>query len=98
MAFDKKHFAPAGNQSARGLAPQMFTYRTADAPATLDTAGYFNDVRGLLELGDTILRVSVDNADTPTSVTTAGFHVVVNKSATAVDVSDTLALTMTDTD
>lgn len=90
MAFLKKNLAPAGGQSTRALAPQVFTYRTADALATVRAAGYFNDVRSLLEIGDVILVSVVDDVDTVTDVTAQATFVVKDKSTTAVDVSDAL--------
>lgn len=100
MAFLKKNFQPAGGQAGRGMSPQIHAYRTTDAHAVVDTSGYFNSIFGLLELGDLIYVTVVDNVDTPTSVTTAGFHVVKTKVAATlvVDVTDVLALTMTNTD
>lgn len=94
MAFTKASFQPIGGQGRRGDAPQMFSYKTEDSAADLDTAGYFNEVRHMLEIGDVILRVTLSSG----ALSTTGFHVVKDKSATAVDVTDTLALTMTDTD
>lgn len=94
MAFTKSSFQPIGGQARRGTAPQMFTYKTEDAAATVDTAGYFNEVLALLDIGDIIFRVTTSSG----ALSTVGTHVVINKSATAVDVTDTLALTVTDTD
>lgn len=103
MPFTRSTFQPAGGQAKAGAgpmtspgAPQLFTYRTDDAAATVDGAGYFNEVRHMLEIGDLIYRVTV-NAATGALVS-AGHHVVVDKSATAVDVTDVTALTVTDTD
>lgn len=91
MAFLKKNLAPAGGQSTRALAPQVFTYRTADTLATVRAAGYFNDVRSLLEIGDVILVSVVDDVDAVTDVTAQATFVVKDKSTTAVDVSDALS-------
>lgn len=104
MAFTPRTFQPIGGQAFRGGsgagastpgAPQVFSYRTEDATATVDTSGYFNAVRQLLEVGDLIHRVTVNSSGV---VQTAGTHVVMTKTATAVDVADTTALTVTNTD
>jgi len=94
MAFTIANFQPIGGQAKRGSAPQHFSYKTEDSAATVDTAGYFNEVRGLLEVGDVIHRVTTSSG----AFSTYGTHCVVNKSATAVDVTDTTAGTTTDTD
>jgi hypothetical protein len=103
MAFTLSTFQPAGGQAKAGSgpmttpgAPQVFTYRTDDAAATVDGAGYFNAVRQQLEIGDLIWRVTV-NATTGALVS-AGWHVVKDKSATAVDVTDVTAAVVDDTD
>lgn len=101
MAFKRANFQPIGGQAARGIggAPQMFSYKTDDAHAAVDTAGYFNEVRSLLQIGDLIYVVVVTNLDLATeALSTAGYHVVKDKSTTTVDVTDVTALTMTDTD
>lgn len=94
MAFDVTGFNVIGGQSKRGRGPQMFSYKTEDTAATVDTAGYFNDVLNLLEIGDVILRVTTSSG----ALSTVGHHVVVNKSTTAVDVTNTQALTVSDSD
>lgn len=102
MPFLRRAFAPIGGQSTRGSggptapgAPQMWAYRTDDAAAAVDTSGYFNEVRTLLEVGDLIYRVTVNGSGV---VQSAGWHTVITKTATAVDVADTTAATVTNTD
>jgi hypothetical protein len=102
MPFTLTTFQPAGGQAKAGGgamtvpgAPQIFTYRTADDAAAVDTTGYFNAVRGLLEVGDLIWRITVDGAG---AVTSAGWHMVRTKTATAVDTTDANAFTTTNTD
>ncbi|WP_206934137.1 hypothetical protein [Roseococcus thiosulfatophilus] len=84
----------AGGEASPG-APQIFSYRTQDAHATVDTAGYFNPVRGLLERGDMIDVVVVDANG---AVQTYGRHIVMTKSATSVDVSNVTVGTVTNSD
>jgi hypothetical protein len=95
MAFSSTGFQPIGGQSKAGNAPQVWSYTTTDAAATVDTSGYFNSVASLLKVGDVILRVTTSSG----AVSTAGQHVVMTISAAGVvDVSDTSALTVTNTD
>lgn len=94
MAFNRTNFAPIGGQSTRGKAPQLFSYTTEDAAAAVDTSGYFNDVSGMLEVGDMIHRVTTSSG-TPSA---AGIHVVMSNASGVVDVSDATAIAVTDTD
>ena len=95
MAFDSAGFNAAGAQSKAGNAPQMWTYTTTDAAATVDTSGYFNSVSSLLKVGDLIWRVTTSSS----AVSTAGWHVVMSVSAAGVvDTSDATAATVTNTD
>lgn len=105
MAFDRANLTPIGGQSSRGKAPQMFAYRTADAHATVDTAGYFDNgtttntgMRNVLTIGDIIFVTVVDDVDTPTSLTTYGAHVVLSNASGVVDVSNVTVGVVTDTD
>jgi hypothetical protein len=93
MPFSLIGFRPAAVTS--GTAPRIHTYRTEDAHATVDTAGYFNPVRSLLEIGDLIYVVVVTGGG---ALSTAGWHVVATKTATAVDVTNVTALTVTNSD
>jgi hypothetical protein len=95
MAFSSTAFQPIGGQSKAGNAPQVWSYTTTDSAATVDTSGYFNTVASLVKVGDIIWRVTTSSG----SVSTAGQHVVMSVSAAGVvDVSDTSALTVTNTD
>lgn len=95
MAFSSTGFQPIGGQSKAGNAPQMWSYTTTDAAATVDTSGYFNSVASLLKVGDVIYRVTTSSG----AVSTAGLHVVMTISAAGVvDTSDATALTVTNTD
>lgn len=101
MAFKRANFGPIGGQSRRGIkgAPAVWSYKTDDTHATVDTAGYFNEVRNLLSVGDLIDVVVVTNLDATTeALATYGRHAVINKSATAVDTTDVTVGTVTDTD
>ena len=102
MPFIRRNFGCIGGQSTRGSgpetspgAPQRFSYRTQDAHATIDTAGYFNEVRQLLEVGDIIDAVVVNASGV---VQTFGQHIVMTRTATSVDVANVTAGTVTNTD
>jgi hypothetical protein len=101
MAFKRANFQPIGGQACRGIggAPQLFSYKTDDTHATVDSAGYFNEVRSLLNIGDMIDVVVVTNLDASNETfSTYGRHCVKDKSSTAVDVTDVTVGTATDTD
>lgn len=109
MPFIRRNFGPIGGQSTpirSGSAetvpgvPQLWSLRTADAAAVVDTANYFAEVGGMLEVGDLIYRLTIDGSGVPQ---TAGWHVVRTKSQLAngnwnVDVADANALAVTNTD
>lgn len=96
MAFNARGLALIGPMNNNEL-PNMWMYASADAAATVDTAGYFPVGYGL-KLGDLIYRVTYDAFPAYTSVSTAGLHVVTGASATQIDVTDATALGGTDTD
>lgn len=105
MAFTIANFQPVGGQAKRGLAPQMFTYGTLDTHATVDSAGYFNlstaygGVYDMLEKGDIIDVVVYTGAIGATgTLSTYGRHIVKDKSAGTIDVTDVTVGTVTDTD
>jgi hypothetical protein len=94
MAYDSAGLNAAGAQSKAGNAPALWTYTTTDSAATVDTTGYFNGASSLLNIGDIIFRVTTSSG----AVSTAGMHVVVSNASGVVDVTDTTAMTVTDTD
>jgi hypothetical protein len=95
MPFVADNFVTVGGQMKAGNAPQIFSYQTTDAAATVDTSGYFNAVNTILKPGDIIFRTTFSGANP----STAGMHLVMSVSAAGVvDVSDTTALTVTNTD
>ena len=100
MAFIRRNFAALGGQSTAGAAPQLFSYKTADALTVVRVAGYFNDVRALLRIGDIIEVLVVTNLGLSNEAIAGGGRTLVkDKSATEVDVVDffgTYAVTDTD--
>lgn len=70
---------------------QLFIYQTADAIATVNTEGYFNDAAGMLNVRDLII---VMDTNTPTT----SFVSVLSNTGSVVDVSDGTAVAETDSD
>ena len=52
MAYSETGLQPIGGQSKAGSAPQMWAYTSADAIATVNTSGYFNNASDLMKVGD----------------------------------------------
>lgn len=78
--------------------PQLWLYKTEDAAAAVDTAGYFETGYGF-KVGDVVIRITVTNLGASNeAVAASGMHLVSGVSSTQVDVSDALAFTATDTD
>lgn len=100
MAFTASQLFRVASFGANGL--YVYIDKDNDGAATVDTSGYMNAAFEQLKVGDVILRISASafNATlgTITTVGTSGWHVVVSNSGGVVDLSDTLALTLTDTD
>jgi hypothetical protein len=93
MAFDKTDL---GLESAalNSTLPRTWLYTTADAKATVDSAGYFNKAAAELKVGD-LIRAKCSTGGT-TSYDT--FFVSAND-GTTVDVNDSVIYnTTTDTD
>ena len=83
MAYAEIGLQPIGGQSKAGNAPQMWSYKSADAIATVNSEGYFNDASDVLKVGDLIY---VYDSNTPT----ANLVVVLSNASGVVDVSDLL--------
>jgi hypothetical protein len=66
-------------------------YQTADAIATVNTAGYFNDSANMVNVRDLII---VQDTNTPTT----HFVTVLSNTGSVVDVSDGTAVAETDGD
>ena len=91
MPYSSTGLNAAGGQSKAGNAPQLWTYSSADAIATVNTAGYFNSAASLLKVGDLIYVFDTVNV--------LGHLVYVNaNNGTVVDVTNGLAVTDTDSD
>jgi hypothetical protein len=91
MAYIAKDLQVVGAQV--GTSPTMWSYRTADTVATVNTAEYFNGAVQILEAGDLIYILS--SAD-GTAVATLNY--VLTNDGTDVDVNDGTVLANTDGD
>jgi hypothetical protein len=90
MAYSLTGFATVA-ASKRGNAPSIYTYTSADAIATVNTSGYFNDLSDTLAVGDIIF---VHDSATPTM----SIVVVLSNASGVVDVSDGTAVSVADAD
>lgn len=77
--------------SKAGNAPQIWSYQSADAIATVNTSGYFDSAASLMKVGDLIY---VYDTATPT----ATLVVVLSNTGTVVDVSDGTTISVADAD
>ena len=89
MAYSHPNLHRVGTTDSS--APTLWTYTSADAIATVNTSGYFNDASADLTVRDIIFVV--DSATPTTSIVN-----VLSNASGVVDVSDGLAITETDTD
>lgn len=89
MAFNKKQIGPVGGQSLRGKAPQIFAYKTTDAIATVKASGYFNEMAGMVDVGDIFVASTIAN-DAAT-----GCYMLAVASVSAVGVVTTVAANYT---
>jgi len=89
MAFARANL----NLSSSGAAdaPKIWTYKSADAIATLNTEGYFNSARRELNVGDLIYAYD-------TATPTASLVIVLSNASKVVDVSDGTAISVADAD
>lgn len=82
MAFSTTGFACIGASKA-GNAPSLYSYRTTDAIADVNTSGYFNSIASIVKAGDFILCVT----STGSTAVASMVYVLTNASG-VVDVSD----------
>lgn len=90
MAFASSGWNVIG-AAKKGNAPSMYTYTSADAIATVNTEGYFNDLADTLSVGDIIF---VHDSNTPTM----SIVVVLSNTGGVVDVSDGTTVSVADAD
>ena len=87
MAYSNAGLHRIGGASGAAL----WMYRTADAIATVNTSGYFNDAANMLNVRDLIIVQD-------TNVPTTNFVTVLSNTGSVVDVSDGTAVVETDSD
>ena len=91
MAYAVTGLNPIGGQSKKGSNSAMWSYTSADAIATVNTAGYFNNASDILAVGDVIF---VYDNNTPT----LSIVMVASNASGVVDVTDGTTVAMTDSD
>ena len=92
MAFSSTGFVAVAASKA-GQAPSVYAYKTADAIADVNTAGYFNSLSNTLAVGDLVYCVTSTGS---TAVATLVY--VVSNASGVVDVNDGTTLANTDSD
>jgi hypothetical protein len=105
MAFTIANLQPVGGQAKRGVSPQIWSYATLDAHATVDGAGYFNLATAyggayhMMDIGDIVNVVVWATAiGTGGTISTYGTHIIVDKSAGTIDAANVTVGTVTDSD
>jgi hypothetical protein len=101
MAFNSENMSLIGGGSKAGNAPQMWSYKSDDTAAVIDSAGYFDNgtttntgMRDLMKVGDLMFVHAVASGSA-----TFGMHIVTQVTAAGiVDVTDATVLGATDTD
>jgi hypothetical protein len=98
MAFDLDKLVLVGPDGNSGSG-RTFRYKTEDAHAAVDAAGYMNKAYGLLLIGDLIDVIVVTNIDASNeALSTYGRHAVKDRASGVVDLTDVTVGTMTDSD
>jgi hypothetical protein len=92
MAYSATGFSTVAASKA-GNSPAIYAYKTTDAIADVNTAGYFNSLSGILSVGDLIYCVTSTGT---TAVATLVY--VLSNAAGVVDVNDGTTLANTDGD
>jgi len=87
MAYNAANLTRIGGASNGDL----WFYTSADAIATVNTAGYFNNASNMLAVRDVIIVVD-------TATPTTSFVNVLSNASGVVDVSDGTSIAETDTD
>lgn len=75
----------------------LWAYHTTDAHTDVDGANYFLTAIGKLKVGDLVL-VNVYTSAITGAISTVSFHYVNSNTGSAIDTTDALAVTATDSD
>lgn len=89
MAYSAANLTRLGG----GSGVNLWHYTTADTIATVNSAGYFNDAIGMIRSLDVIIAVTSTGGTPAVSLVYAK-----DVSSSAIDVTDGLTVTATDTD
>jgi hypothetical protein len=92
MAYLATGFSTVAASKA-GVSPSVYAYKTVDALADVNTAGYFNALATILSVGDLIYGVT----SVGTTAVAALYYVRSNASG-VVDLTDGTVLANTNTD
>ena len=92
MAFSSTGWTVV-SAAKRGQAPSVYAYKTTDAIADVNTAGYFNDLSDTLAVGDLIYCVTSTGSTAVCTLTQ-----VLSNASGVVDVADGTTLAATDGD
>ncbi len=90
MAFDSAGWNTIAANKA-GNAPSLYSYKSADTQATMNTAAYFNAVASIVKVGDVMFLY---DTTTPSLV----ISYVNSNNGTTVDIADGTTISATDTD
>lgn len=91
MAFSRSGLSRIG--SSAGDAPTIYSYTTTDTIATVNTADYFLDAINEIEVNDVIFVASSTGGTPVISIVYCN-----SNTGSAIDVTDGLTVTATDTD
>lgn len=91
MAFSSAGWSTIAAAKA-GNSPSLYSYKTEDAQADVNTSGYFNSLSSILKVGDIIFVYS-----TASSGSLVLTYVNANASG-VVDIADGTTVSATDTD
>ena len=89
MSFSREGLSKIA--SSAGNAASLWSYASADAIATVNTAGYFNNASSELDIRDIVLV-------TDTATPSANLCIVLTNAAGVVDISDGTVIAETDSD
>jgi len=92
MAFSSTGWTVV-SAAKRGQAPSIYAYKTTDAIADVNTAGYFNNLSDTLQVGDLIYCVTSTGSTAVCTLTQ-----VLSNASGVVDVADGTTLAATDGD
>ena len=92
MAFSSTGWTVV-SAAKRGQAPSIYAYKTTDAIADVNTAGYFNNLSDTLQVGDLIYCVTSTGSTAVCTLTQ-----VLSNASGVVDVADGTTLAATDSD